>query len=160
MNSRMAELGAPAVGTASTVDLDPRLAAILADGLADIGPCVVLAHHLDAVAAAEIDSFPDATGFEAFINHVHLDEELALPAADPAVLAQAGRYATGLSELLATEHPGDDFVLILAVSDSCVVRFHKLRSGEAWVADDLEGYEHKAVLVARLPLSDAGGRGR
>src|SRR5690242_17050637 len=115
MNTRMAALGLSAVGAGRAADLDPRLAAILADGLAEIGPCVVLAHHLDAVASADVDAFPDATGFEAFINHVHLDDELGLPAADPVVLDQAGRYAAALSELVAGERPGDEFVLILAV---------------------------------------------
>jgi hypothetical protein len=46
VNSRMAALGPPPVGASSDgVDLDPRLAAILADGLLEIGGCVVLAHE-------------------------------------------------------------------------------------------------------------------
>ena len=78
MNSRMAALGPPPVGTpGGGVDLDPRLAAILADGLLDIGGCVVLAYDADSVTTAPIESFPDATRFEAFINHVHVDDELA-----------------------------------------------------------------------------------
>ena len=39
----------------------------------------MLAYDADSVVAAPIESYPDATGFEAFINHVHLDDELELP---------------------------------------------------------------------------------
>lgn len=154
MNSRMAALGPPPVGASSDgVDLDPRLAAILADGLLEIGGCVVLAHDADSVTDAPIESFPDATGFEAFINHVHVDDELGLPATDTAVLAQAGRFATEIGDLLQRRYPDETFVIILAVSDSCIVRFHTLRSGERWVAPDLETYENEAVMVMQVPFA-------
>ena len=88
-------------------------------------------------------------GFEAFINHVHLDDELELPAADPMVLVQAGRYATELADRLERAYPGEVFVLIIGLGDSCTVRFHKLRPGESWIADDLEGYENEAMMVVQ-----------
>ena len=152
MNARMAALGPPSIGApADGIELDPRLAAILADGFLELGDCVVLAHEAGSVAAAPIDSYPDATGFEAFINHMHLEDELELPAADPTVLAQAGRYATELADRLERAFPGETFVLIIGLGDSCTVRFHKLRSGESWIADDLEGYENEAVMVVQIP---------
>ena len=152
MNARMAALGPPSVGApADGIELDPRLAAILADGFLDLGGCVVLAYDADSLVAAPIESYPDATGFEAFINHLHLDDELELPATDPLVLEQAGRYVTELAELLESEYPDERFAVIIAVGDSCVVRFHKHRSGESWIADGLEGYGTEAVMVVHVP---------
>ena len=151
MNARMAALGPPSVGGPGGIELDPRLAAILADGFLALGDCVVLAHEEGSVEATRIESYPDATGFEAFINHLHLDDELGLPADDPIVIAQAGRYVTKLAELLQSEYPDERFAVIIAVGDSYVVRFHKQRTGESWVADDLEGYETEAVMVVHVP---------
>ena len=69
------------------------------------------------------------------------------------VLAQAGRFATELGDLLQRRHSDKRFVIIVAVSDSCIVRFHMLRVGESWVAPDLETYENEAVMVVRVPFS-------
>jgi hypothetical protein len=151
MNARMAALGPPSIGGAGEMELVPRLAAILADGFLELGDCLVLAHEEGSVEAARIESYPDATKFEAFINHLHLDDELELPAGDPLVLKQAGRYAAELAELLQGEYPDEAFVILIALGDSCVVRFHKRRSGESWIADDLEGYEYEAVMVVDVP---------
>jgi hypothetical protein len=151
MNARMTALGPPSIGGHGDIELDPRLAAILADGFLELGDCVVLAHEEGSVEAARIESYPDATGFEAFINHLHLDDELELPATDPLVLEQAGRYVTELAELLESEYPDERFAVIIAVGDSCVVRFHKQRSGESWIADGLEGHGTEAVMVVHVP---------
>jgi len=38
-------------------------------------------------------------------------------------------------------------VILSYDGESCAVRFHKIRAGERWLMDDLEGYVDEGVLV-------------
>jgi hypothetical protein len=49
-------------------------------------------------------------------------------------------------------------IVALPEDDDCTVRFHQIRPGENWSAEDLEGYKSEAILVfdvasSRQPLS-------
>jgi hypothetical protein len=151
VNSRMAALGPPPIDAESTVLLDERLALILADGFDEIGDCVVLARFSESVAHVSVESCHDATGFEAFINHFHVEDELGLAYDDPVVLLQAGLFAGLLGASLERTYPADRFLILLTVSDSCTVRFHKLRQGQRWLAEDIETYQNEAVMTIPVP---------
>ena len=47
-------------------------------------------------------------------------------------------------------------VIVSYDGDTCAVRFHKIRAGQRWLAEDLEGYVDEGVLVfeagTELPL--------
>jgi hypothetical protein len=88
----------------------------------------------------------DETGFEAFVNHVHIED--VLPGATPseALVAQAVLFARCLARDLSDASPGEAFEFVLAVGDSYTVRFNKSRPGQSWLADDIEGYEQEAIL--------------
>ncbi len=104
------------------------------------------------VLASAADSLPDGdlldqTGREALVNHVHIEDELAQTDSS-FVAGQAMRYTRGLAENLASAFPGDGFDVVLAIGDSPVVRFYRLRVNEPpWITTDLEAYKHEAVLV-------------
>ena len=105
-------------------------------------------HHV------KIPDFPDRTGFECFINHVHLPFKGTKEALTPCL-----QYAAALQEALIpfiTE--ARQFRVIVSLSEddafpkyACTVRFHQIRTGENWVADDLEGYKSEAILVFDVP---------
>jgi len=38
-------------------------------------------------------------------------------------------------------------VIVAVEVHGCTARFHQLRQGEAWIAEDLEGYADDAVLL-------------
>lgn len=93
--------------------------------------------------------FIDLTGFEAFVNHVHLPYDGSRDS-----LQSCLDYLITLQKGLAEFGRGRSFVVMLSLSDkSCVVRFHQFRPGESWVADDLEGYSEEAVLVLSVEPS-------
>lgn len=97
-------------------------------------------------ARALPDQFPDLTGYEAFINHFHLDKcddtltDLRL------AVAAAGELRRRLQDF-----PNAALVrLVLSrtldgeLIDS-TVRFYRVRPGEIWLTDDLEDYATEAV---------------
>ena len=112
-------------------DLAEPLAALLDDGLAQRGDCIVLARFADSEnRRLDAERLGDETGVEAFVNHVHIEDELPPATATPAeTLRQATRYVRRLTAMLETERPDRTFHIILSVSDSCVARFHTAAGG-------------------------------
>ena len=114
--------------------------------LITINESVLLKNQYNGARYTKLTDFPDRTGYECFINHVHLrsngSRESLL-----SCLGYAGKLQRALAKLPGQRH----FQVILAVAeDGCTVRFHEVRPGENWVADDLEGYANEAVLL--LPV--------
>ena len=93
--------------------------------------------------------FPDATCLECSANRLRM--ETMFPArlvlSCPLLLLTAGLLT---AQLLASElaRHEESFNIILSYDgESCAVRFHKIRAGERWLAEDLEGYVDEGVLV-------------
>ena len=97
--------------------------------------CVLLAAEARASAVAR-DTSQDETGYECFINHLHIES-----------LAEALEFARRLNSALA-ERFSDGFVVIVS-SDGreATVTFHKNRVGQTWLNDDLEGYVEEGIAV-------------
>jgi hypothetical protein len=94
----------------------------------------------------KLTDFPDRTGYEALINHVHfpLDDHRES-------LLKCLSYATNLQRELTAISAGRRFLVVVsAESKNCVVRFYQVRPKEDWISDNLEGYKEEAVLV--LPV--------
>jgi hypothetical protein len=90
--------------------------------------------------------FPDRTGFECFVNHVHLPYDGSRES-----LQSCFRYVAALQKDLARYGEGRRFLVIVSVSENgCAVRFHQRRRSESWVSDNLEGYSEEGILV--LPV--------
>jgi len=86
--------------------------------------------------------FPDRTGFECFVNHVHL------PLVGEAQLVSTLHYVFQLRRALRGFGTGRNFRVIFSASDwDSAVRFHELRPSESWLADDLESYLEEAILT-------------
>jgi len=151
LNSAMAALGPPSADGEGEPQLDERLEEVLDEGFQAFGDCVILTAFEDALSQVTSGTHRDATALEAFVNHCHVDDELGLELGDPVLIAQAGRYAGRLAAELARAYPDVPFLVILTVGDSCIVRFHKQRTGESWLADDLESYGDQAVMAIPVP---------
>jgi hypothetical protein len=93
-------------------------------------------------------SFPDAVGYECFINHFHINDQLGNGVEDAPVeeqLAYGLRFVLDVQKRLPRE---PHFTIILSCNeDDCSVRVHAHREGQHWIADDLEDYRDDAVLV-------------
>ena len=134
LRSREVEAGLPAAGPSVEV--------------VETGGCFLLGGFVKKPHLSPAD-FPDATGLECSANKLRM--EAMFPArivqSFPLLLLTAGLVTarTVASEL--ARHPGRFNVIVSFDGDSCVVRFHKIRAGEKWLADDLEGYVDEGVLV-------------
>jgi hypothetical protein len=111
--------------------------------------CVLLREQWAPNSHVKIADCFDKTGFECFINHVHLPFD-----GTNGTLLPCLEYATTLQKGLASFAPDRQFRVILAFSEdekfpdsACTVRFHQVRPDENYLADDLEGYKSEAMLV-------------
>jgi hypothetical protein len=92
--------------------------------------CTVIKGEFDRNKHVKIAEFPDKTGFECFINHVHLPF-----AGTRESLISCLQYATALHKALAPFAQDRQFRIIVAISDDgCSVRFHEIRPGENWLS--------------------------
>lgn len=86
--------------------------------------------------------FPDKTGYECFVNHVHFPFDGTRES-----LISCLRRAFELKHNLA-RFEGRKFQIIISVTnDECTSRFHEIRPDESWLAPNLEGYASEAILV-------------
>jgi hypothetical protein len=131
-----------------------ELRRLLEPGILCLDGCWLLASQLSAGDSGAREQLPDRTGYEAFVNHIHVADAIggAGDCSPRAALGQA--VALGLAmEALVAAH--GSFQIVVAVDmespTDCNVRFYKLRSGEVWIEDDLEGYTHEGILVIETP---------
>jgi hypothetical protein len=128
------------------------LAAKCSEQLPNLGifeDCVLLSeqwepnkHHV------KIADLPDKTGFECFINHVHLRFDGTRQTLIPCL-----EHAEALQKALLPFTGDRQFRVIVALADDddCTVHFHQIRQGENWISQDLEGYKSEAMLVFDIP---------
>ena len=96
-------------------------------------------------------SFGDETGYEAFINHVHI-EDLLPGATESEIFRGWLRFADRLARELERAFSHETFDIIVTASDSYIVRFHNVRDGhKSWLADDLELHGDEGVMIVRVP---------
>jgi hypothetical protein len=142
MNQRVSALLRQADIPVPFVD-DPALRTLSMPALSEVGEFVLLKNNYEANRHVKPADHEDKTGFECFINHVHLPFD-----GTAASLKSCLSHAIALQKGLARIAKNRSFQVIVAVEDhGCTVRFHQLRKGEAWIAEDLEGYADDAVLL-------------
>jgi hypothetical protein len=145
MNSKMSEMlraaniTTPFAHSGSLGTLTPHSFTVVEGSL-------LLKDEYEKAKHVKLGDFPDRTGFECFVNHVHLPYDGSRESLQSCLC-----YVTALQKGLTQFGEGRPFLVILSVSDGdCVVRFHQRRPPESWLADDLEGYAEEAILV--LPV--------
>jgi len=130
--------------------LDPELLALLQSGFSNRYGCIFYAGFEQSVSSrARRKELWDKTGIECSANHIHLEDYVKL---DPLVqFRQAVLFVKQLARLLGRSYPRTSFRVILSVNrDGAIVRFHKVRAGEEWLSDDLEGYKDDALYVLTI----------
>jgi hypothetical protein len=117
--------------------------------LVEVNGCVV-----PASADSQVTWVDDETGTECFWTKFHLEdyvsetslEELARVALDFVWPLQVGIKASRLSGafrmIASAELPGSP-----EDRPRCTIRFHRLRTQQSWLGDDLELYKTEAVLA-------------
>lgn len=94
---------------------------------------------------AQPADFPDMTGYECFINHIHLDDRLGKGAS---AFEQAILFGRQVRDLLSRHvSAGSNVKVIVSCSgDGCSVRFHLVRENEKWLSEKLDSYA-EAILI-------------
>jgi hypothetical protein len=128
--------------------LPQKLLGLLNAGFVEEEQCVFLTQLKKDAKVTRID-FPDRTGYECFVNHIHVEDYLENGGLSPLEmlgrgLALAGEIKERLSRLHGTKH----FRIIVTFDgSSCTVRFHSVRPDEEWVDKDLSAYKEEAIAV-------------
>ena len=152
LNSRMKNLI-----ESNGIDLEnlPRppdaLCRIVDSGFVRTNDSIVLKTQASGARSVKLSDFPDETGYEAFVNHFHLEDYLSNDEMSTSDRLRVGiALARNLRELLRFSFPMENFAVILSVNGAhYIVRFYKIRTGQDWLVDDLETYEEEALLVFR-----------
>lgn len=128
--------------------LSEKLSQLLAQGLTDLGGAILFTAMRNTAERGTPDNFPDLTGYECFVNHIHVEDQVDGSLSEQALLRKGIAFALAIESRLRSEFPGKPFNVIVAANVSgCGARFHTVRPGEEWLASDLEGYADEAILV-------------
>lgn len=135
-----------------SLQLSESLRNLLVSQIVEFEGCFFLEPLLKLSPNATLLHFPDRTGFECFVNHIHVEDYLDRNGGtDPTSnlqLASGIRFARELKEKLDEYRSQGRFRIIVTSDDeTCIVRFHKVRENETWLSEDLEQYREEAVCV-------------
>jgi hypothetical protein len=91
----------------------------------------------------------DETGFECYVNHIHLDDY----AFDERLLAALRVASVIENRWMQSQYRDLPLRQIISLDDeSCVYRFHVRRNGQNWLAADLGKYEELLIVIdSRAP---------
>src|SRR5262249_56664019 len=105
---------------------------------------------------AAINDFPDRTGYECFVNHIHIDDYVSED-----IVNQSIGYASKVLHKWNDEKFDGELISIISVSkknecsrrDEATVRFHYRRRNESWLASDLDGTEEAILEISSSDLA-------
>lgn len=127
--------------------LPSELSELISQGFCIREGCTLLAALAKGSTNVSAGDFPDKTGYECFINSVHVDDYVQSNYLDYACL-----FAEALLNAWRKSSTSDTAIVIVSSDEfGAVVKLHVTRSGEAWVSNDLERYE-EAIFVADSSL--------
>jgi hypothetical protein len=131
-----------------SVRLDKRLRLLLSPGLSNVGGSVLLTSQKN-LAHVKREDFVDETGYECFVNHIHLTDHITESIEPLPLLEQGLAFVKALAAELRGDSENEHFKIILTMEEcECTVRFHKVRASQNWLSSELDKYEEAvAVLV-------------
>ena len=146
----------------------PDLLADLRDGFKEVQGCIVPKGFeggpIWSATRPRVDNQDDETGFECSLSKVHIEDfaKNDLPLADMTRLGIA--YALCLRDALLRSFESGVFRIIvdaqlrdaeLELNGSvCTVRYHRVRTGQVWLTEDLDGYKMNAVLAIEFDAAE------
>jgi hypothetical protein len=121
-----------------------ELKEIARGGIIDIDGCSLLAREVGHTNAT-VNDFPDKTGFECFVNHIHVDEYASEFLADQTIC-----FVSEVLNEWNKKYADGELNAIVGLKDGATVRFHRRRENEFWLAGNLDGY-NEAILEISSP---------
>jgi hypothetical protein len=145
MNAAMSAL----LGEGLADFVPPRFRRLVADGVTQVAGHLRWQASASDREAVDVTPFHDSTGFECAVTSLHVEDYLDPQPGGyvlaPIALACARSLASQLRQSVVD--PCRIIVNVRPADGTSTLRFHKIRVGESWLADDLEGYRDEAVLV-------------
>jgi hypothetical protein len=129
--------------------LSDDLASIAEEGFFQRHGCEFLNFFKSSSIAVGLDYLQDRTGYECYVNSIHIDDYVDLN-----WLGEALLFANRLIEhWLARSSPEVLQVIVSCDEFGAVVKAHVIRAGESWLRENLDEYDDP-VLLARSDSAD------
>lgn len=123
--------------------LHQSLYAIATSGFVTRDGCYLISSLLNLAKSAERDNFHDCTGYECFVNSVHVEDYTS-----NAPLPQALQFVDQVFICWRATNKDSELAAIISVDEySVVVKFHVSREGEHWLSENTDGYEDPVLLI-------------
>jgi hypothetical protein len=128
--------------------LAARLDRIVNDGIVAVDGCYLLRTEAEQNTHANMSGFSDRTGYECFINHIHIDDYVS-----DDLVNQSIRYASKVLHKWNEQKFEGDLVSVVVLnknldSDGATVRFYHKRENEpSWLSDDLDGTDDAILEI-------------
>jgi hypothetical protein len=123
--------------------IDRELLELLASGFTVIDQCVFLSSLVKLNKNAKIDDFPDRTGFECYVNSVHVDDFVQSNDLEQSILFISEVFAAWNN----TMHNGVIRAIISNNEFGTVVKLHLIRENESWLSANIEEYDEAIFVV-------------
>jgi hypothetical protein len=135
------------IGGESTL-LNRSLQTVVDQGFSISDDFAILAKFGISDTNATRANFQDDTGFECFINHLHLADYVEV---DQQV-GQGGLFVKLIFEHWRSHAPDGCLNAIVGIDSSgdVVIRFHRRRANESWLSEDIDGYEEAVMEMTSL----------
>src|SRR5690554_2407495 len=120
--------------------LPMELKKIAKNGFIDKNGCVFLKELANRQTNVNLDDFIDKTGYECFINSLHIDDYV-----ESNFLSYALVF---VFELFERWKKNKNLQAIISVDEfGAVVKLHKDRVGESWIGGNIEDYEEAILAI-------------
>ena len=130
--------------------LPAQLTDLLAQGFCKINDCFFLSSLATKKTIASNTDFPDKTGYECFINSIHIDDYTSSD-----YLANAHLFAELAFRIWHKEGQKGTLQAIISSDEfGASIKFHFLREGESWIDSDLSKYEDAILVLNSDDLMD------
>jgi hypothetical protein len=118
--------------------IPPELFALLDAGFIALDGCFFIRSLKELCLSVSDTDFLDKTGFECFVNSIHIDDYV-----DSDYLAIALLFVQACFDVWKNTHSESGKLAGIILSDEIgvVVKFHYLRESESWLGECLERYE-------------------
>lgn len=132
--------------------LPPQLSDLISAGFHESDDGIFLAALDTGNTNVTASDFPDKTGYECFVNSIHIDDFV-----ESEYLIHACLFVEACFDVWRQKgHEVNIRAIISSDESGAVVKIHVVREGESWVSQDLEKYED-AILVADSSLINLRG---
>ena len=129
--------------------LHPALKKLVEPGFVRLNDSILLQALTQGARAVSLTDFPDETGYESFVNHIHVEDYIPHEKQSASsLMANSMSLASTLCKMLRQSFPNEAFEVIVSFQDNhYTVRFHKCREGQQWLSDNLDDYQQEALMV-------------